>query len=475
MTDRENPDREANRFSARAARYARVGANMSGVAARYAGARFLGMDLDRGQSAIELAAALGGLKGPIMKVAQLISTIPDALPPEYAAELAKLQSQAPPMGWGFVKRRMMAELGPDWQRKFASFEHHPAAAASLGQVHRARAHAGVELACKLQYPDMQSAVEADLQQLQWIFAIHRRMDPAIDTTEIAMEIGARIREELDYRRELKHAKLYGAMLGGIDLIRVPRPWPELSTGRLLTLDWLEGRRLLEHKSDALASRNRLATAMFTAWWFPFSRYGVIHGDPHLGNYTVFQEGAAGGSAPGGINLLDYGCIRIFPPRFVGGVVDLYNGLLRGDDALVVHAYETWGFRSLTRELIDGLNIWARFIYGPLLDDRVRTLADGVKPSEYGRRQAFQVHQALKEKGPVRVPREFVFMDRAAIGLGGVFLHLGAELNFHRLFNEAIEDFSTARVTERQNAALAAAGLSPSTESAGARPPPRSAL
>jgi predicted unusual protein kinase regulating ubiquinone biosynthesis (AarF/ABC1/UbiB family) len=451
-------DREANRFSARAARYARVGANMSGVAARFAGARFLGMDLDRGKSAIELAAALGGLKGPIMKVAQLISTIPDALPPEYAAELAKLQSQAPPMGWGFVKRRMIAELGPDWQGKFASFEHHPAAAASLGQVHRAGAHAGEALACKLQYPDMQSAVEADLQQLQWIFAIHRRMDPAIDTTEIAKEIGARIREELDYRRELKHALLYGAMLGGIDIIRVPRPWPELSTGRLLTLDWLEGRRLLEHANDALSSRNRLATAMFTAWWFPFSRYGVIHGDPHLGNYTVFQEGAEGRSAAGGINLLDYGCIRIFPPKFVGGVVDLYNGLLRGDAALVVHAYETWGFRGLTRELIDGLNIWARFIYGPLLDDRVRTLADGVKPSEYGRRQAFQVHRALKEKGPVRVPREFVFMDRAAIGLGGVFLHLRAELNFHRLFNEAIEDFSIARVTERQSATLAAAGL-----------------
>jgi len=458
MTDSENPDREANRFSARAARYARVGANMSGVAARLAGARFLGITLDRGRNAIELAAALGGLKGPIMKVAQLMATIPDALPPEYAAELTKLQSEAPPMGWAFVKRRMTAELGAGWQGKFASFEHHPAAAASLGQVHRARAHSGAELACKLQYPDMQSAVEADLQQLQWIFAIHRRMDPAIDTTEIAKEIGARIREELDYRREAKHVLLYRTMLDGIDLIRVPRPWPELSTGRLLTLDWLEGRRLLEHKNDALEARNRLATAMFTAWWFPFSRYGVIHGDPHLGNYSVFDAAAGGGREPGGINLLDYGCIRVFPSKFVGGVVDLYNGLRTGDRDLVVHAYETWGFRRLSRELIDVLNIWARFIYGPLLDDRVRSLADGVKPAEYGRRQAFEVHRALKEKGPVRVPREFVFMDRAAIGLGGVFLHLRAELNFHRLFNQAIEQFSIEGVAERQAAALARAGL-----------------
>ncbi len=181
---------------------------------------------------------------------------------------------------------------------------------------------------------------------------------------------------------------------------------------------------------------------------------MIHGDPHLGNYTVFTER----QKPSGINLLDYGCIRIFPPRFVGGVVDLYHGLLRGDDALIVRAYETWGFKRLTRGLIDTLNIWARFIYGPLLDDRVRTIADGVKPGEYGRRQAFQVHRALKQRGPVTVPREFVFMDRAAIGLGSVFLHLRAELNFHRLFNEAIEKFSLERVAQRQSRALEAAGL-----------------
>src|SRR5437762_6181021 len=184
-------DREANRFSARAARYARGGANVGGVAARMAGARLLGRGPDRPRDAAELAAALGGLKGPIMKVAQLMATIPDALPTEYAAELMKLQSEAPPMGWAFVKRRMAAELGADWQGKFAQFEHHPAAAASLGQVHRAQTHDGSEVACKLQYPDMQSAVEADLQQLGLLFAIQRRMDPVIDTSEIAQEIGAR--------------------------------------------------------------------------------------------------------------------------------------------------------------------------------------------------------------------------------------------------------------------------------------------
>jgi predicted unusual protein kinase regulating ubiquinone biosynthesis (AarF/ABC1/UbiB family) len=447
-------DREANRFSARAARYARVGANVGGVAARIAGSRLFGFEGQEAGNAAALAQVLGGLKGPIMKVAQLLATIPDLVPPEYAAELQKLQSDAPPMGGAFVKRRMMAELGPDWQSRFGSFDLKPAAAASLGQVHRAMALDGAALACKLQYPDMQSAVEADIRQLEMVFAIHRRMDPAIDTREIAKEIGARVREELDYEREAKHVRLYAGALADVPEVRVPSVWPELSTRRLLTLGWLEGEKILTFTEAPPAIRNRLAVAMFKAWWHPFSHVAVIHGDPHLGNYTVFSED---GEARG-INLLDYGCIRIFPPSFVGGVMDLYQGLLHGDDERIVHAYEVWGFKRLTRELIDILNIWARFIYGPLLEDRVRTIADGVKPSEYGRRQAFQVHKALKEKGPVTVPREFVFMDRAAVGLGGVFLHLKAELNYHQLFESEIERFSLDDLATRQSAALSDARL-----------------
>src|SRR3954468_22676570 len=227
-------DTEANRFSARAARYARVGANVGGVAARIAGQRlFGGADADASNAAV-LANALGGLKGPIMKVAQLLATIPDLVPPEYAAELQKLQSEAPPMGAAFVKRRMMSELGADWQSRFGSFDLKPAAAASLGQVHRASAKDGAALACKLQYPDMQSAVEADLKQLDLVFALHRRMDPAIDTREIAKEIGARVREELDYEHEAKNAALYRGVLARVPEVRVPKIFPELSTKRLLT-------------------------------------------------------------------------------------------------------------------------------------------------------------------------------------------------------------------------------------------------
>lgn len=447
-------DKEENRFAARAARYVRVGTNVGAVAARVAGQRLFGIEGDRSRNAAELAAALGGLKGPLMKVAQLLSTIPEALPPEYARELSQLQSQAPPMGPAFVRRRMVAELGPDWASRFKSFSTEASASASLGQVHKAVSQDGRLLACKLQYPDMQSAVEADLTQLKVVFSIHARMDPAIDTREILTEIAARLREELDYELEARHMRLYGQIFDGDPLIRVPRVEPELTTKRLLTMSWLDGKPLLSYKEAPLEHRNVIARALFRAWWYPFSHYGVIHGDPHLGNYTIFEEDGV----PAGINLLDYGCIRTFRTPFVQGVIDLYTGLLTGNQELIVHAYETWGFRGLTQELIEAMNIWARFIYGPLLDDRERTIAEGTTPGEYGRREAFQVHKILKEKGPVVIPREFVFMDRAAIGLGGVFLHLNARMNWYRLFNETIEDFNLAEVGERQRTAFTAAGV-----------------
>jgi predicted unusual protein kinase regulating ubiquinone biosynthesis (AarF/ABC1/UbiB family) len=441
---------EKNTLGRRLKRYANVTTTMGSAAARMAGSRMLGIERDEKVEAAELKAALGNLKGPLMKVAQMLSTVPDVVPANFAAELSTLQTQAPAMGWPFVRRRMSAELGPDWEKKFKSFEREASAAASLGQVHKAVDKKGRDLACKLQYPDMSSAVEADLAQLRILFSLYRRMDRAIDPSEVADEVGARLREELDYRREASHIALYRIMLANTPSVHVPEVVSELSTGRLLTMTWITGKPILEFKSHSLADRNRIAETMFRAWWHPFSHYAAIHGDPHLGNYTIRENLD--------LNLLDYGCIRTFRPQFVEGVISLYTALLKNDNALAVHAYETWGFKDLRKELIEALNIWARFIYAPMLDDRIRTVADGVEPSAYGRKEAFQVHQLLKQLGPVKPPREFVFMDRAAIGLGAVFLHLQAEMNFYKFFNEEIADFSLAEVTKRQKKAFETAGV-----------------
>jgi predicted unusual protein kinase regulating ubiquinone biosynthesis (AarF/ABC1/UbiB family) len=440
MTD----SREDNTMGGRAIRYARVGRAVGGLAARVAGQRYLGLNLNKEKNAEDLKQALGGLKGPLMKVAQIMSTVPDMLPEEYITELAELQSNAPPMGWLFVRRRMANELGPDWQDKFRSFEREAAAAASLGQVHRAVHPDGRDLACKLQYPDMKSAVEADLKQLRIVFALYHRYDKAVNPTDIHQEVSDRLREELDYVLERKHIDLYRDMLGDEDGVHAPDPVPELSTDRLLTMSWLQGTRMMEWVDSDQETRNRVAANMFRAWYVPFYYYGTIHGDPHLGNYSVREDAS--------INLMDFGCIRIFPPHFVQGVIDLYRSLETGNRDLAVHAYETWGFTGLSNEVIDTLNMWAEFVYGPLLEDRPRRIqeSDG---SMYGARVAHKVHTELSRLGGVTPPREFVLMDRAAIGLGSVFLHLKAEINWHRMFHDLIGDFDVDKLAKRQTAAL----------------------
>ena len=441
-------------FSGRVRRYAQVSTAIGGLAARLAGERYLGLTVDRGRHAAELKAALGGIKGPLMKVAQLLATIPEALPKEYVEELVQLQANAPAMGWPFVKRRMTGELGTDWQRRFRVFDRTAARAASLGQVHRAEALDGTVLACKLQYPDMASAVEADLRQLKIAMGLYERYDRAVTTAEIHAEIADRLREELDYQREAAHMRLYGDILRDEPGIAVPQPIPELSTRRLLTMTWLDGAPILDTAEAPIARRNQIALRMFRVWYVPFYRYGVIHGDPHLGNYTV---------APGTtLNLLDFGCVRVFSAPFVRGVIDLYHALERDDRDLAVHAYRSWGFGNLSTEMIEVLNRWARFVYGPLLDDRARLIQEKSNGVD-GASVVESVHRDVRRLGGVRPPREFVFMDRAAVGLGSVFMHLKAEINWHRLFHELIEDFDETALAARQHGALSSAGVPFSVE------------
>ena len=442
---------ETNSLSGRIKRYARVTSAVGGIAARVAGQRYLGLDLGKQEMPTDLKLALGGLKGPVMKVAQILATIPDALPEEYVKELRQLQANAPSMGRLFVKRRMKAELGESWQEQFKDFEKQASAAASLGQVHKAKSLEGQELACKLQYPDMSSAVEADLKQLRFAMSIYQRYDKAIDASEIYKELSARIREELDYVREGHNMALYKLMLNDEPAIHVPDLVENSSTDRLLTMTWLEGMPLMDFikKHSDIEMRNQVAKNMFRAWYVPFYLYGVIHGDPHLGNYSIRTNGD--------INLLDFGSIRVFPPSFVKGVIDLYVGLRDNKEELAVEAYRIWGFENLDRETIEILNHWARFIYSPLMENKVRKIQE-TNSGIYGKEVIEKVHKELRRLNGVKPPREFVLMDRAAIGLGSVFLHLNAEVNWYEIFQDLINNFDVTQVAERQKMALETAGV-----------------
>ena len=297
---------------------------------------------------------------------------------------------------------------------------------------------------------MESAVEADLKQLKLVMAVFERYDRAVSTAKVQQEIADRLREELDYEREAKHMRLYGLMHSGSKAVHIPEPVLDLSTSRLLTMTWLTGEKLAVLADKVpLKDRNKIAMNMFHAWYWPFYNYGVIHGDPHLGNYSIRNDLS--------INLLDYGCVRVFKPELVLGVIKLYQALRDGRDDDAVEAYKAWGFKNPSKKLVETLNIWARFIYAPLLEDKTRPI-DETNTGLYGRETANKVHAELRKIGGVSVPREFVFMDRAAIGLGSVFLRLNAEINWYRMFHELIDKFDFKTLEKQQSKALKACNL-----------------
>ena len=426
-------------------RIIKVGTNVGGFIAKLATKNLLGIK-HKTKDAEELMQLLGNLKGPIMKVAQIISTIPDAIPEEYAKKLSMLQAEAPSMGWLFVKRRMRSELGNNWQEKFCKFNKNAIKAASLGQVHQAiEKKDKTLLACKLQYPDMFSSINADLKQLKLILKIYKQIESTINTEDIYLELKERLLEEADYINEFKNILIYKDIFKVNKDIVIPSPYKKLSTNKLLTMNWLEGKPLNQFYSSNNIIRNRISENLFNAWYFPFYKYGIIHGDPHPGNYTISENGKK-------LNLLDFGCIRIFNPNFVGGVIKLYRALLHDNKDEAAKAYKSWGFKNLNTNLVDALNIWALYLYGPLLEDKIRKIQDH-QGASYAKELLGKVRKDLKKYGGVKPPREFVLVDRAAIGLGSVFMHLKAELNWHEKFEELIKNFNEKKVITSQKELL----------------------
>ena len=442
--------KEPSTVSGKLKRYAKVSKTVGSVTTKIAGRKLIGKN-DEKKNADLIFNALGGLKGPLMKVAQLLSTIPDALPKGYSEKLQQLQADAPSMGWLFVKRRMSNELGKNWIKKFKRFEKNAIKAASLGQVHRACINKQT-LACKLQYPDMLSVVNADLRQIKLIFSLYKTWDKTINTSDIYDEISVRLLEELDYEREQKNMLLYAKILSKEKQINVPIPIKTHSTKRLITMTWLDGEPLMLYKKSKSHVKNEIALALFKAWYIPFYRYGIIHGDPHPGNYQVnYHKGSVK------INLLDFGCIRVFSPKFVKGVIDLYKAMRDDNNALAVEAYKAWGFKKLSNEVIDVLNMWANYVYGPLLVDKKRFIQNK-NTGKNGKDIAKEVYKKLKKLGGVTPPREFVLIDRAAVGLGSVFMHLNAKLNWHQLLEEMIENFDENTLKIKQEKVLKEVGL-----------------
>lgn len=372
----------------------------------------------------KLTNDLGALKGPIMKAAQFLSTIPGAIPTKYADKLISLQTNAPPMNINLVREQIEKELGQNWISYFNSFEENSCSAASLGQVHKAN-YKGKTVACKIQYPSMDKVINADLKIIKFVLNTLYKFQSAIDHSRIFIELEEYLNKELDYELELSNMQRYGDIFKNNDFIIIPKPYPAISTKKFLVMDFIVGNSILDEKYST-DEKHSLAKKLFKSWYYPFYKHGLLHADPHPGNYKISDELK--------IQLLDFGCIREFEEKSINAVKLLYEGLKHQNVKTQKDAYYELGFEDLT--ITDVLNEWAKLLFGPLLHNKIRPIQPNFN-AKHGFETACIVYKKLKAAGGVCPPREFVFMDRVAVCLGGVFMKLKVELNWHEMFEEIL--------------------------------------
>jgi len=370
------------------------------------------------ETAEEVARTLGQMKGVFMKLGQVLSFAAEGLPPELRASLATLQQDAPPMDFALARGVLEAELG-DLGARFRHVDEEPIAAASIGQVHRARLRDGTDVVLKVQYPGVDAAIRADLRASSGLAVLVRSVNRHVDADAVVAELRAVIEGELDYRRELAHQALFARLWQGHPLIRIPRVFPEHSSGRVLCQAYHRGLAFSDFLALANPAEKRLAVHVLHDFVFDsLNRFCVFNGDPHPGNYLFHEDG--------GVSFLDFGCVKAFAPEFIRECQRMNRSLFERDRETFAAQARKLGF-VLPGRALDVDHLWETFRYlgAPFAED-----------AEFGFEPAW-LAKAGEVMSPgntwgLNLPREFVFMNRITFGLNAIFHQLGAHENFHRM-------------------------------------------
>jgi predicted unusual protein kinase regulating ubiquinone biosynthesis (AarF/ABC1/UbiB family) len=311
----------------RLGRLAALGTRVGGTLVARAATRFGGSDVTETQRkvALQLVSTLGRMKGLAQKVGQAISMDVDHLPPEIREIVARLQGASEPLDADAIDEAVEQSLGAPTAKLFATFEPEPFAAASLGQVHRATLHDGRRVAVKVQYPGVAQALVSDLKNVgalvRTLGLMGERFDGEIYYDEVRAELG----KEIDYRGEAENCRRFGQLLARFGDLVVPKVVDELTTEQVLTLEFLDGQPLSEILKAPLAlgatERYRIGCQLQTALFGPFLIEGVMHADPHPGNYLLLRDGRLG--------VLDFGAVKQLSASFAQIHRDLYRHVLDG--------------------------------------------------------------------------------------------------------------------------------------------------
>jgi len=392
-----------------------------GIAGRYAGyllqSAFVGKDArEKKRKAVHAASArlmrdkMQTLRGPAMKLGQTLSLQAGVLPDEMLSELASLQMEAPGMHSSLVRVQIKAGLGGDPDDLFRSFSPEPAAAASLGQVHRAVLPNGDAVAVKVQYPAIRDAIDSDFS---WFRTVSRPAQASGHVPRALIdELQNQIAAETDYIREAKNIEFFAKGLGPLPYVSVPRVYPEFSSGTVLTMSWMEGKHLdrLLAQRPSQAKRDLIGSHLFEMFYFQLLHLGALHADPHWGNYLLNEDGTIG--------LVDFGCVKYFTPKFVRDMrsVFLYDGDRHGPEfARLLEKRHGLDDRKLTPAARRALVAFAENFYKKVYPPNA---ADQDTPFDFG--DAAFLRDYMRESTNLFRSRgvltAYLFLARAEMGL-----------------------------------------------------------
>ena len=387
------------------------------------------------KTAEAMLKTLGEMKGLPLKLGQMASYIDGLAPPGYEERfqhaLKKLLDKAPPLSGEAAAAQVLAELGAPPGEVFARWEAEPFAAASIGQVHRARTHGGHDVAVKVQYPGIDKAIENDLKSVTLLEQMVSPITRKLHAKQTLDELRTVFLSELDYSREAEMADVFRRINADDADVYVPRVHHSLTTRRVLTLEFVEGQSYAEFcETASQAAKNRAGT---TIWRFTFRsmlRYGMLYADPHPGNYRFLPDGR--------VAFLDFGCVKELPPEMVLGMKRYMRAAIDGDWAefdracVEVLGYDrddpSWDlYRSYTMELMV-----------PLCSDEPWQCSPE-KAREHVQFLTRGLRQLVKDQGGIpsmpyvpRMPQDFTFVNRLQWGLASVLAGLHTEAAFRPL-------------------------------------------
>jgi len=394
-----------------------------------ASARRRGLDEAHLAAAIQVVGRMSYLRGAVMKLGQVLAHWPDVLPIEFAAVLGRLHAEAPPMHFSLLREHVRRELGADPTELFAEFETQACAAASLGQVHRARLKgSGRPVAVKIQYPDIARTIQDDLRNLK-AAAFGMRLSGDWENLLAQFDgIRAMLEAEADYEQEAENLRLARRTLSGLEDVVVPRVVPELSTRRVLTMDWVDGVHLdaflASDPPQELRDRHgaQIARTSMRLWY----RARTVYADPHPGNYLFLADGRLG--------LIDLGCCYRFDEDEFRYVLETERAALAGDEraieAAILFGCDLDDPRTVEPERLRKMREYCAWVWEPLLSDEPFDYRD---PAQFA--PGVRLYGEFTKRRWIRSLPVNVWLTRVFFGVRAMLTHLGARVPYGRIMRE----------------------------------------